>query len=192
MDKEQVTKTVYEILSLYERFGGDDYIGEPVSQVQHMCQCAQLAEKAGYDEEVILAAFFHDIGHLCIHNTPVAFMEHYGVMDHERLGADYLAGKGFSEKITKLVASHVAAKRYLTFRFPGYYEKLSPASKETLLFQGGIMTEAEANDFEKDPLSDTYIALRKWDEQAKEEHIPLPPLDHYREMMTEHLLHREF
>ncbi|MBC7687664.1 MAG: phosphohydrolase, partial [Aquabacterium sp.] len=27
-----------EVLSLYQRFGGEDYIGEPVSQIEHMCQ----------------------------------------------------------------------------------------------------------------------------------------------------------
>ncbi len=182
---------VNEILSLYERFGGDDYIGEPVSQLEHMCQCAQLAEKEGYDEEVILAAFFHDIGHLCEHIMPVAFMDKYGVADHERLGADYLAVKGFSERVTRLVASHVSAKRYLTRRNPEYYEKLSPASKETLVFQGGVMTEEEALGFEQDPLHPLYITLRKWDEQAKAEDVPLPPMEHYRQMMETHLLFQQ-
>ncbi len=187
MQQAAIQDTLAEILSLYERFGGEDYIGEPVSQIEHMCQCAQLAEREGYDEEVILAAFFHDIGHLCEHIMPVTFMESYGVMDHEKLGADYLREKGFSEKIASLVASHVAAKRYLTRRNPDYYEKLSPASKETLVFQGGVMSEEEALAFENDPLSDLYIKLRNWDEQAKETNIPLPSLTHYRVMMQSHL-----
>lgn len=188
MDKARVRNTVDEIISLYKRFGGEDYIGEPVSQMEHMCQAAQLAESEGYDSEVILAAFFHDIGHLCEHIMSVAHMDGYGVYEHEKLGADYLRDKGFSEKIARLVASHVAAKRYLTKRFPEYYEQLSSASKETLKFQGGVMTEEEAIAFEKDPLSDLYIILRKWDEKAKEEHVPLPSLDHYRKMMEDHLL----
>lgn len=49
------------ILGLYRRFGNEDYIGEPVSQLEHMSQSAVLAENEGYGEEVILAAFFHDI-----------------------------------------------------------------------------------------------------------------------------------
>lgn len=187
MQPESIQHTVAEILSLYERFGDEDYIGEPVSQIEHMCQCAQLAEKEGYDEEVILAAFFHDIGHLCEHIMPVTFMESYGVMDHEKLGADYLRNKGFSERIASLVASHVAAKRYLTNRNPDYFQKLSPASKETLHFQGGVMTDEEAAAFESDPLADLYIKLRFWDEQAKEINVPLPSLEHYRKMMEAHL-----
>ena len=58
-----IDKTVEEIFSLYDRFGSADYIGEPVSQIEHMSQSAELAIREGYDDEVVLAAFFHDIGH---------------------------------------------------------------------------------------------------------------------------------
>ncbi len=80
---ELVKSNIALIISLYEKYGNADYIGEPVSQLEHMCQSAQLAEAEGYSEEVILAAFFHDIGHLCEHFMPVAFMGGYGVVDHE-------------------------------------------------------------------------------------------------------------
>ncbi|MGZ3901839.1 MAG: hypothetical protein ACXVDC_16045, partial [Bacteroidia bacterium] len=71
MEKFKAIQIVDEIMSLYNNYGNEDYIGEPVSQIEHMCQCAQLAEKEKYDEEVILAAFFHDLGHLCEHIMPV-------------------------------------------------------------------------------------------------------------------------
>lgn len=185
-----VEQTVNEIMSLYEKYGHEDYIGEPVSQLEHMVQCAQLAHAEGFDDDVVLAAFFHDIGHLCEHVLPqekVKQMDGFGLVDHEKLGAEYLAGKGFSEKVTRLVASHVEAKRYLTYKFPDYYNRLSEASKKTLEFQGGIMVHEEAVAFEADPLCDVYIALRRWDEQAKEEHQPLPQLDVYKAMMVKHL-----
>ena len=81
-------QTANYIVALYEQYGHEDYIGEPVSQMEHMCQCAMLAEQEGYDEEVILAAFFHDLGHFCEHITKVQQMDGYGVVDHEKLGAD--------------------------------------------------------------------------------------------------------
>ncbi|MEO8415495.1 MAG: HDIG domain-containing metalloprotein [Ginsengibacter sp.] len=176
-----------EIMSLYTSYGDQDYIGEPVSQIEHMCQCAQLAEKAKYDDEVILAAFFHDIGHLCEHIMDVDYMDDYGIVNHEKIGADFLSKKGFSKKIANLIESHVAAKRYLTYKNPGYYNKLSEASKSTLKFQGGRMDEKEANDFEKEEWFNLYITLRGWDEKAKEEHVPLPDLSYYRNMMIQHL-----
>ncbi len=187
MTEIEAIKTTDEILSLYQQYGGQDYIGEPVSQIQHMCQCAQLAEKENYDDEVILAAFFHDLGHLCEHIMNVDYMDEYGIVDHEKIGADYLKRKGFSKKITSLIASHVEAKRYLTFVHPEYYDKLSEASKRTLEFQGGRMNEKQAGDLEKDEWFPLYITLRGWDEKAKEENVPLPNLEIYRTKMINHL-----
>ncbi len=187
MKESEVIQIVDEIMGLYTSYGNEDYIGEPVSQIEHMCQCAQLAEKEKYDDEVILAAFFHDIGHLCEHIMEVNYMDHYGIVDHEKIGARYLDSKGFSKRITKLIESHVAAKRYLTYKNPAYYEKLSDASKNTLNFQGGRMDEHEAKAFEEDEWFTLYITLRGWDEQAKEENKPLPDLQKYRKMMIQHL-----
>src|SRR5262245_6587983 len=99
MKLNNIEGTVNEIFDLYEKYGDEDYIGEPVSQVEHMCQAAQLAEVEGYPEDVILAAFFHDFGHLYEHLEPVQHMDGFGVVDHEKLGADYLRSKGFSDKI---------------------------------------------------------------------------------------------
>lgn len=180
-------QTADYMIDLYNRFGGEDYIGEPVSQLEHMCQCAILAEKEGYDEEVILAAFFHDIGHLCEHIMEVKQMDGYGVVDHEKLGSDFLLERGFSEKIASLVRNHVQAKRYLTWRHPWYYEQLSEASKKTLEFQGGRMNQEDASQFESDQWFELHIKLRRWDEQAKMEQQQLPALDKYRNMIINHL-----
>ncbi len=191
MTEIQAIQIANEILLLYQQYGNEDYIGEPVSQIEHMCQCAQLAEKENYDDEVILAAFFHDIGHLCEHIMDVDYMDDYGIVDHEKIGADYLRAKGFSKKITSLIASHVAAKRYLTFVYPEYYDKLSEASKGTLKFQGGRMNDMEAKAFEKDEWFSLYLTLRGWDEKAKDENVPLPDLSHYRNKMINHLTHNK-
>ena len=188
MTKEKAKSIVEEVFELYEQYGHADYIGEPVSQIEHMCQAAQLAEEEGYDEEVILAAFFHDIGHLCEHISPAQSMDGYGIADHESLGSGFLREKGFSEKISKLVESHVAAKRYLTYRHPGYYNKLSEASKITLEKQGGRMNETEAKQFEEDHLHLLFIKLREWDDKAKIERIPLPSLEIYKQMALHHLV----
>ncbi|MFN8688471.1 MAG: phosphohydrolase, partial [Cyclobacteriaceae bacterium] len=75
-------KTVDEIFGLYLQFGHADYIGEPVSQLEHMSQSAQLAIDEGYDDETILAAFFHDIGHLLQSGEK---MDQYGNLRHEQL-----------------------------------------------------------------------------------------------------------
>jgi len=42
MDKATILAS--EIIQLFQQFGNSDYIGEKVSRVQHMTQCAILAE----------------------------------------------------------------------------------------------------------------------------------------------------
>jgi len=173
------TKDIIEsVFSLWEARGQDDYIGEPVSQLAHACQAAALAEAAGHDHEVILAAFFHDFGHLC--QPDAASMDGYGTVDHEKIGADHLRSLGFPDRMCRLIESHVQAKRYLTFKHPVYLRQLSEASRRTLEFQGGPMTPEEAGAFEDDELFALFLQMRAWDEQAKEERLPLPDLDRYR------------
>ena len=186
MTKEQTQLITNDIMGLYEGYGGAEYAGEKVSQLEHMAQAAELAEQQGYDEEVVLAAFLHDIGHIS-EAAKGEDMDGFGVMDHEELGADFLRGKGFSKKIVRLVESHVEAKRYLTARDPEYYAQLSEASKKTLEFQGGPMTEDEAAAFEQYPLFELIIQMRKWDELAKIQNKPLPDLQRYRAMIFRHL-----
>ncbi|WP_395610129.1 phosphonate degradation HD-domain oxygenase [Pseudomonas sp. B22129] len=168
MNPEQA---VADVFGLYEQHGKADYIGEPVSQIEHMSQAAQLAMAEGFDDEVVLAAFFHDIGHIC--GQGGENMGGYGVVSHERLGADYLRRAGFSERMAKLVEYHVQAKRYLTFSQPDYYARLSEASRRTLGYQGGVMSAEEARAFEQDPLCAVSLRMRHWDEQAKEMHVPV-------------------
>lgn len=167
-------QVVARVFGLYERFGTRDYIGEPVSQIEHMSQAAELAIAEGFDDEVVLAAFFHDIGHLCAEGAEN--MSGYGVVSHERLGADYLREAGFGERLARLVEYHVQAKRYLTLREPGYFERLSEASRKTLAYQGGVMTAAEADMFERDPLCAVSLRMRQWDELAKEIAVPVMDL----------------
>ena len=178
---------VDEVFSLYEKFGDADYIGEPVSQLEHMSQAASLAEAEGYDNEVVLAAFFHDIGHLCADAEEAGSMDGMGNVDHERLGADYLLERGFSERVANLVQGHVIAKRYLTYKYPEYYNRLSDASKATLEFQGGVMTAAEAAEFELNQDAELIIRLRYWDDMAKEMHVPVNNVDHLKAMALAHL-----
>lgn len=188
MNRENAGHTADEIMELYKTYGGSEYAGEKVSQLEHMAQAAQLAEEKGFDEEVILAAFLHDIGHIAEEASRGNTMDEYGLINHEAIGALFLSEKGFSSKISRLVGSHVNAKRYLTRKEPGYYDMLSDASKKTLEFQGGMMSFQEAEEFEKDPLFREIILMRKWDEQAKIENKPLPDLTRYKKMMINHLL----
>lgn len=177
MSPQETTEQLFNTLLTQ---GQADYIGEPVSQLEHAVQAAQLAERAGEKDEVIIAALFHDIGHMVESKET---MGGYGNADHEGLGAEYMKSLGFSDTVCSLVRGHVQAKRYLTYKHPSYYDKLSEASKQTLEYQGGRMTETEAAAFEADPLFALHLKMRAWDEQAKLENEPLPDMTKYKEMV---------
>ncbi len=188
MQAENAQAIADEIIRMYEQHGGEEYAGEAVTQLEHMAQAAQLAEEQGYDEEVVLAAFLHDIGHICVSAQGHNEMDGFGIKDHEEVGAEFLEEKGFSSRLIKLVGAHVEAKRYLTHKSPEYYDELSEASKRTLEFQGGRMSEEEAKAFESHPLFGLIIKMRRWDEDAKIEQVPVPPLEKYRQMIVRHLV----
>jgi phosphonate degradation associated HDIG domain protein len=190
MDKQKAIAVTSEIFDLYARYGSSDYIGEPVSQLEHMFQAAQIAIAEGADDEMVLAAFFHDIGHLCEFIMPLEKMDGIGIVDHESIGEKYLLTHGFSARIGRLVQGHVPAKRYLTFKYPAYYQRLSQASKETLTIQGGVMQEDEAAAFEADPFFDAHIKIREWDDRAKLANTPVPDLSFLKEMAIQHLMNQ--
>jgi 2-amino-1-hydroxyethylphosphonate dioxygenase (glycine-forming) len=185
-----IQSSVSEIKQLFENQGDNEYYGENVSQYEHAAQAAILAKRQGYDEEVQIAAFLHDIGHLFPAQTEEQLMEVYGRKDHESVAADWLRERGFCEKIATLVENHVNAKRYLTYIDEDYYEALSEASKQTLMFQGGRMTANEAKAFEQNPYFETIIRMRRWDEAAKVEDMTLPTLDHFMNIIDIYLMNK--
>ncbi|MBS1684308.1 MAG: HDIG domain-containing protein [Bacteroidetes bacterium] len=186
MTDPSIQQKVDDIFALYEQHGAEEYYGEAVTQLEHMCQSAELARTGGYDDEVVLAAFFHDIGYL-IHSRNKETMGSYGRTNHEKEAGAFLRSMGFSERVAQLAEQHVNAKRYLTYADPAYYDRLSEASKKTLEYQGGPMKEAEAKAFREDPLFDLNITMRKWDEEAKLTGQPLPDLNIYKHMAIHHL-----
>lgn len=192
MKAERAEKIAADIISLYEKYGSNEYVGEKITQLQHMVQAATLAKQGGYDDEMILAAFLHDIGHICAASYTSNTMNGFGIINHEKIGAQFLCNRGFSERIARLVENHVSAKRYLTFKFPEYYEGLSEASKKTLEFQGGRMNPDEAVLFENDVLCEDFIEMRRWDELAKEEDQPLQlSFEYFSQLIRSHLIQQK-
>jgi predicted HD phosphohydrolase len=114
-------------------------------------------------------------------------MDALGIVDHEGIGARWLAERGFSETVCTLVSEHVSAKRYQVYKRAAYRQALSPASLGTLAFQGGAMAADEAEAFEAHPLFQAILAVRSWDERAKVPNLVVPSLDDHRARMRAHL-----
>jgi 2-amino-1-hydroxyethylphosphonate dioxygenase (glycine-forming) len=180
---EAVVNEVFEILT---KTGGEQYFGEAVSKLSHAEQCAWCAREAGADEELVLAALLHDIGHL-LEDEMAVRDERVGVVNHDELGEKWLLSRGFSVRLAALVGGHVDAKRYLTATNPTYMARLSEASKETLVLQGGPMSSDEASEFGNEPELRDILRLRSWDEMAKDADWDGPRLESYRSALLAHL-----
>ncbi len=183
-------QTTNEIMDLFAQYGNNDYDGEPVTQTSHMVQCAMLAMQSSADQELVLGAFLHDIGHLIGHKQKAADMKGLGAVNHEAIGAAYLQKHHFGERICAVVEGHVAAKRYLVATDKNYAEKLSAASRETLRWQGGAMNEEEVKMFEKHPYYKEIIQVRLWDEGAKDGNAVLLPMNLFKNFIEDYLSHR--
>lgn len=173
------------LMAMFSTCGESDYIGEPVSITEHSLQAADCAREGG-DNEVMVAALLHDIGHVVGMESGYALgMNGCGFPEHEFVGGEFLKKLNFSPRIQKLVKKHVTAKRYLCRKNPSYYDNLSEASKTTLTFQGGVMSVEEAEAFEMDIDFDIIISMRSWDEKAKVPNKVVPGIEKYSKLIDE-------
>lgn len=170
-----------ELEDLFEGEGGGEYLGEEVTMAQHMLQAGAQAQAAGASDELVAAALLHDIGHFhgALHGTDL--MEGRDNR-HSHTGADRLTPL-FGPEVTEPVRLHVAAKRYLCAVEPDYYAALSEASQFTLGVQGGPMSEEEVGRFEASPFAQDAVAVRRWDDRAKDAQAATPDLAHFRPLL---------
>lgn len=151
------------IVALYEVLGDGRY-DEVVSQTEHATQAAALARADGAGEELQVAALLHDLGHLLGGHTEASSERD---LHHEEVAARLLS-RWFGPEVIEPIRYHVAAKRYLCAVEPGYHATLSPASVASLQLQGGVMSLAEAEQFERTDGAMDAARLRRWDDLAKE------------------------
>ncbi len=172
---------VDQIDELLRRAGfgrGDRTAAEPVSALHHALQCAWLAERAGAPDALVAAALLHDLGQLI---PPGPSSD--AIDDVHELRVLGLLTPAFDRSVIEPVRLHVQAKRYLVATDPYYHEVLSPASAYSLSLQGGPMSADECRWFEDLPFADDALALRRWDDEAKEPGRRTPPLAHYIDLL---------
>lgn len=163
----------------------DDEGGLPI--LDHCLQCAALLRGSHpHDEELHVAGLVHDLGWLELADGRWTL-----VLDaaHDAAGRALVAPL-LGARIASLVGGHVAAKRYLLATDREYAARLSARSEETLGFQGGVMSAAEAQEFERRSDRDDLVALRRADDAAKVRGAAVDPLESWRPVV-ERLVQRD-
>ena len=166
--------------------GARDHMGEPVPIGEHMLQAGALAEAAGAEGALVAAALLHDIGHLLGEAIGDGSTGGLGGSSppentedrHGEAGAQWL-GQWFGDAVTEPVRLHVPAKRYLCAADAEYFGLLSAESVRTLSLQGGPMTAGEAAAFAALPHAVDAVAVRRWDDEAKDPAVTPPEFAHF-------------
>ena len=169
--------SIEDIRQLYESHGAIAYSGEPVTQLEHALQSGMLAEQAGASEELVVASFLHDLGHLL--NLQGASPTVQGIDDQHQYFALPFLRRVLPEAVLEPIRLHVDAKRCLCAIDEGYFGKLSADSVRSLKLQGGVLSQEEAQAFLAKPYAEDAIQLRRWDDLAKVEGLATPDLAHY-------------
>lgn len=180
----RVTSPLETLAGLFAGEGMSSYLGEEVSIAAHMLQAAALAEKARAGDYLVAAALLHDVGHFEAITPRQEGKQHPQPRDfrHQETGATWLA-QWFPEAVTEPVRLHVMAKRYLCRIDPVYFERLSQASVHTLSLQGGPLTTDEARLFKRLSHAANAVAVRRWDDDAKDPSMVTPSFDSFRALL---------
>ena len=173
---------VKAIAELFAGPGARDYLGETITIGVHMRQAGALAEAAGAAAPLVAAALLHDVGHL---RDEINELSCRAGTDrrHGEAGARWLS-QWFGEAVTEPVQLHVAAKRFLCATEPGYFGLLSQESVRTLVLQGGPMTPEQAAAFEALPFARDAVAVRRWDDEAKDPAVTPPGFAHFEPLLN--------
>src|ERR1700712_2953383 len=168
--------TLNDIERLFARHGGNQYSGEPVTQLEHALQTAHLAELSGAGDSLVTACLLHDLGHLLNDQGDTPSLR--GIDDtHQYFALPFLRGL-FPDTVLDAIKLHVDAKLYLCHANASYYAKLSADSKRSLELQGGVFDADQAAAVLGQSGAHDAVKLRQWDDLAKHDGLPTPTLTH--------------
>jgi predicted HD phosphohydrolase len=130
---------------------------ESVDELDHALQAAARAIEDGADDELVLAAALHDLGHSPLFGDVPAGR-------HDKVAQDWLTPR-FGDRVGWLAGAHVAAKRYLVATDPDYATTMSDVSIDSLHHQGGAGVDPV---FVEHSWWPDALRLRRYDDAAKD------------------------
>jgi phosphonate degradation associated HDIG domain protein len=173
---DPTASTVAEVVDLFGDYAHHRY-DEVVSQMDHALQTAALARADGAPDVLVVAALLHDVGHLLeLRDGGIVEGDVSQDLHHEVRGAAWLSAV-FPPEVTRPIALHVEAKRYLCALDPSYRADLSAGSRASLARQGGPMNRAEMESFQANSSHFDAVRLRRWDDAGKVTDLEVPPFE---------------
>jgi gamma-butyrobetaine dioxygenase len=137
-------------------------LSDGTNVLEHALWSAHQAGIAGCENNVVVAALFHDIGHYLCGGDP-DLVDYYRDREHAVLAGKWLA-RWFPPAVCVPIELHVDAKRYLATVDLGYRHKLGVGSLQSLAHQGGLMSAEEVCTFFEMEYSEVALLVRHFDD----------------------------
>eukprot|EP00931_Biecheleriopsis_adriatica_P066234 TRINITY_DN40632_c0_g1_i1.p1 TRINITY_DN40632_c0_g1~~TRINITY_DN40632_c0_g1_i1.p1 ORF type:complete len:311 (-),score=56.72 TRINITY_DN40632_c0_g1_i1:257-1189(-) len=192
---DEILDHVEKVVNLYSVHGSQDVEtmhlnrAQPptATPVEIALRAAEVAQQAGADEDVIVAALLHDCGHLLGHKMPqLGGWRPDQAWRHVLLADRWMRSLGFSDRVLTLLAHQGSARRYLCYKDADYFESFPAASRP----HGGSMSPEEAAVFESAEDFDAIMVLRRSCDEAstRPSGSCSGSFEQYRKLLESHLL----
>jgi len=177
---------ISKLEALFSRRGGAICCvnaGRPVTVLAHSLQCAQMAEWAEADVNLVAAAFLHDVGQFLDSPAESALLK----LHHETRALPWLAMGGFKAEVLEPIRMHTEAGRYLASVDAWRAVERNVAVPDSLRLkrEGGRMSVEACRAFMRQPFADSALQLARWDDLARMPDKRTPPLDYYLRMLDD-------
>lgn len=172
-----------EVTGSFDKARRIRYGESAVTELEHALQCAELADQAGADDELVFACMLHDVGRYAVPQEQVSdTLQDVGVVDgargHGELGAHLMANM-LPARSLFCIRYHAESKLYLCQTNPNYKAKLAGASVKTLAVQSSNCDEARLDELSRHRWWQDAIKVRVWDDAAKVKGRETRPLDYW-------------
>ena len=177
-------QTAYEqVTDSFDKASTIRYGESAVTEIEHALQCAELADHAGADDDLVFAAMLHDVGRYAVPQELVS-----DTLQDVEIAED---ARGHGERGAQLMANmlparslfciqyHAESKIYLCQTNPNYRASLAGASVKTLAVQSANYDQARLDDLSGHRWWQDALRVRVWDDTAKVKGRETRPLGYW-------------
>lgn len=177
-------QSLHVLISLWQEQSAQHHFDSDLSLCRHSLQCARLAEVERASEAMIVAALFHEVGHLAPLSSKGA------MVDHGAVGATVLA-PWLLPLVTEPIRLQWPAIRYLCTVDPAYWASMSPGLRQACEEQGGTLAPNQVARFESTRFAPQAVQLCRWHQRARNLPESVPDLDRYTVILARQVIARQ-
>ena len=171
LNNRSLQETYTHIINSFKIASTIQYGESAVSELEHALQCAELADHAGADEELVVACMLHDVARFAVPQEQISdTLQSASVTadarGHGEVAAELMHGL-LPERSLFCIRYHAEAKQYLCQTNESYRNKLSAASVATMKIQSSSTDQEKLNTLAAHEWWGDALRVRVWDDAGK-------------------------